>query len=211
MKNVLIIGAGAQAKYITDIFNLTKPPVNIIGIADVENNPDIIDKKINDIPVKGYYADLLDKIPTDTFLIIAYSNNQKKESIVNEIKDSMFSFINAIHPKAVISPKANIGIGIIVNAGAIIQPTAKVGCHVMLHANTVVEHDNIIEDYVNLAPGVTLGGYVTIKTGATVFTGATIIPGVTVGSNAVVGAGAVVLKDVPDNKTVVGNPARIIK
>lgn len=37
-----------------------------------------------------------------------------------------------------------------------------------------------------------------------------IIGGITIGDNAIIGAGAVVVKDVPNNATVVGNPARII-
>lgn len=41
--------------------------------------------------------------------------------------------------------------------------------------------------------------------------GAIIIGKITIGNNVIVGAGAVVTKDVPDNCTVVGNPARIIK
>lgn len=38
-----------------------------------------------------------------------------------------------------------------------------------------------------------------------------ILPGVTIGDNAVVAAGAVVVKDVPPNVVVGGNPARIIR
>ncbi len=49
-----------------------------------------------------------------------------------------------------------------------------------------------------------------VKKGATIGSNATIVPGITIGENAVVGAGAVVTKDVPDNTTVVGNPARPI-
>lgn len=36
-------------------------------------------------------------------------------------------------------------------------------------------------------------------------------PGVTIGDNVVVGSGSVVVKDVPDNVVVAGNPAKIIK
>ena len=34
---------------------------------------------------------------------------------------------------------------------------------------------------------------------------------ITIGNNVTIGAGAVVVKDVPDNAVVVGNPARVIK
>lgn len=38
-----------------------------------------------------------------------------------------------------------------------------------------------------------------------------IIGDIRIGNNVTVGAGTVVVKDVPDNCVVVGNPARIIK
>lgn len=38
-----------------------------------------------------------------------------------------------------------------------------------------------------------------------------IIGNVHIGNNVIIGAGSVVVKDVPDNAVVVGNPARIIK
>ena len=39
----------------------------------------------------------------------------------------------------------------------------------------------------------------------------TIIGDITIGNNVTIGAGCVVVKDVPDNAVIVGNPARIIK
>ena len=41
--------------------------------------------------------------------------------------------------------------------------------------------------------------------------GTIILPGVTIGDDSVIGAGSVVVKDVPDNCVVAGNPARIIR
>ncbi len=49
-----------------------------------------------------------------------------------------------------------------------------------------------------------------IKTGTVVGSNATLFP-VIIGENCLIGAGSVVTKDVPDNSTVIGNPARIIK
>lgn len=51
----------------------------------------------------------------------------------------------------------------------------------------------------------------TIGDNVTICAGAIIIGGIKIGDNSIVGAGAVVTKDVPDNCTVVGNPAHSIK
>jgi serine O-acetyltransferase len=44
-----------------------------------------------------------------------------------------------------------------------------------------------------------------------IFTGATVFGGITIGNHVTIGAGAVVSKNVPDNCTVVGNTAYIVK
>ena len=44
-----------------------------------------------------------------------------------------------------------------------------------------------------------------------IFTGATVFGGITIGNHVTIGAGAVVSKNVPDNCTVIGSPAYIVK
>ena len=51
----------------------------------------------------------------------------------------------------------------------------------------------------------------TLNDNVTVFSGAKVIGNVTIGKNSVIAAMAVVLKDIPENCTVVGIPAKIIK
>jgi UDP-2-acetamido-3-amino-2,3-dideoxy-glucuronate N-acetyltransferase len=50
-----------------------------------------------------------------------------------------------------------------------------------------------------------------VKKGASIGSNATVLCGITIGENALIGAGAVVVKDVPANSLVVGNPAKEIK
>jgi acetyltransferase-like isoleucine patch superfamily enzyme len=52
---------------------------------------------------------------------------------------------------------------------------------------------------------------VTIEDGAWIRLGAVIVPGVTIGRGSIVAAGAAVLKDVPPNTYVEGNPAAVIR
>jgi UDP-2-acetamido-3-amino-2,3-dideoxy-glucuronate N-acetyltransferase len=49
-----------------------------------------------------------------------------------------------------------------------------------------------------------------VRKGASIGANATLLPGITIGAGAMVGAGAVVLRSVPPNAIVVGNPARIV-
>lgn len=50
-----------------------------------------------------------------------------------------------------------------------------------------------------------------VRRGASIGSGSTVLGGLVIGTKAIVGAGSVVTKDVPDNATVVGNPARLLR
>ncbi len=47
-----------------------------------------------------------------------------------------------------------------------------------------------------------------VNEGASIGSGSTILSGVSIGKNVLIGAGSVVTKDIPDGKTVYGNPAK---
>ncbi|HER1810971.1 TPA: serine O-acetyltransferase [Streptococcus pyogenes] len=102
-----------------------------------------------------------------------------------------------IHPGAQIAP----GIFIDHGAGLVIGETA------------------IVEKGVMLYHGVTLGGtgkdcgkrHPTIRQGALISAHAQVIGPIDIGANAKVGAAAVVLSDVPEDVTVVGVPAKIVR
>lgn len=104
--------------------------------------------------------------------------------------------------------------------GIEIHPGATIGRRVFIdHGMGVVVGETAeIGDDCTLYHGVTLGGtswnkgkrHPTLKSGVTVGAGAKILGPITIGANARVGSNAVVVKDVPDDATAVGIPARIL-
>ena len=120
-------------------------------------------------------------------------------------------FAKAFHPTAVASRYVEYGEGSIVTAAVILTNRIRVGRHVILNLDATVGHDCVLEDFVTIAPGVHISGNVHIGEGTDVGTGTVVIPGVRIGRWSVVGAGAVVTKDLPDNCTAVGVPAKVVK
>jgi len=104
--------------------------------------------------------------------------------------------------------------------GIEIHPGATIGRRVFIdHGMGVVVGETAdIGDDCTLYHGVTLGGtswnkgkrHPTLMPGVVVGAGAKILGPITIGANARVGSNAVVVKDVPDNATAVGIPARIL-
>lgn len=101
-----------------------------------------------------------------------------------------------------------------------IHPGATIGRRFFIDHGTgvVIGETAEIGDDVTLYHGVTLGGtswsqgkrHPTLKDRVVVGAGAKILGPITVGTGSKVGANSVVIKDVPDDRTVVGIPAKVV-
>lgn len=93
-------------------------------------------------------------------------------------------------------------------------PSIGEGCHLEHSYSTYLNADNIGRNFYCLHL-VTLGngkdGRPTIGDNVSIYTGSMVFGKVKIGNNVRIGAATVIYKDVPDNCTVVGNPAVIVK
>ena len=113
-----------------------------------------------------------------------------------------------VHPSAVVSPSARLGVGTVILPGAIVQSGAVIGDHVVINTGVIVEHDVMIGDFSVLATAAATGGGAVIGVGCYLGLGCRIRDHVAIGDGAVVGMGAVVVKPVAAGVTVTGIPAR---
>jgi serine O-acetyltransferase len=104
--------------------------------------------------------------------------------------------------------------------GIEIHPGAKIGRRLFIDhgMGVVIGETAVLGDDITLYQGVTLGGtgkeqgkrHPTIEDNVVVGSGAKILGNITVGRNCRIGAGSVVLRNVPENSTVVGVPGHVI-
>jgi acetyltransferase-like isoleucine patch superfamily enzyme len=117
-----------------------------------------------------------------------------------------------------------MGNAVSIGTGSVVEHHVKMGNNVRIHSQAFVPEMSVLEDGAWIGPNavITNAAYplspnvknelkgAIVRKNAKIGANATLLPGITIGENALVGAGAVVTKDVPANKVVTGNPAKVI-
>lgn len=205
MKNIALIGYSGHAYVVFEIFfsqgqivsaysdieEKKNNPYSLIWLGD-ENKPSVIEK------LKSYSY------------FVGVGDNLLRDKISNHLIPFLGNPENALHKSAIISRTINAGSGNMFAAGVIINAQVKIGNGVICNTGSIIEHECTIDDYAHIAPGATLCGNVRIGKRTFIGANSVIKEGVRIGNNVTVGAGAVVIKDIPDNQKVVGNPQRLI-
>ncbi|MBL7739721.1 MAG: acetyltransferase [Chitinophagaceae bacterium] len=200
-KPVAIVGYSGHAFVIVDIF--LNAGRLVTAYCDSE------EKTLNPYHLNylGKEMEVIDKLKKfDYFACVGH--NGIREKIHTSLSQLLGNPINAIHPSAVISASVKMGDGIMIAANATLNPLIEIGKGVICNTSSSIDHECIIGDFTHIAPGAVLCG--NVKVGRSTFIGANSVirQGITIGNNVTIGAGTVVIKDIPDNTTVIGNPAR---
>lgn len=197
MRRLAIIGASGHGKVIADI-------AKRIGYCEIVFFDD--DESIHECggyPVVGKSSEA-GTIDADVIVGIGNADIRKRiqESIPHE------KLVTLIHPDAVVAEDVVIDKGTVVMAGAVINPGVRIGKGCIINTCSSVDHDCIVDDFVHVAVGSHLCGTVNVGAGTWIGAGVIVNNNVFICPDCMIGAGAVVIKDITENGTYVGVPAR---
>ena len=158
--------------------------------------------------VVGTTETLLGSVTDFDAVIVGIGDNRTRLEKQALLATNGAPLLNLVHPAAVVSNFAQIGIGSVICAGAVLNVHATLRTAVIVNTGATVDHDCRLADGVHIASGAHLSGDVHVGESSWIGVGTCVKQGVRIGSDVMVGAGAVVVSDIPDGVTVVGNPAR---
>lgn len=139
---------------------------------------------------------------------ISIGDNSIREKVYTSLTKELSPPLNAIHPSAVISASVVLQQGIFIAGGAVINPLSRLGKGVICNTRCSIDHECQVDDFAHIGPGAILCGNVQVGYRSFIGAGSVVRQGTRIGKNVIIGAGSVIVKDVPDNVIIAGNPPK---
>ena len=198
---VIILGAGGHAKVVANVLKISGRDVIGLVTPDEEEGTFKFGIKVlgNDNVLNSYSK-------KDILLangVGALPREVLRWELAKEFRDKGYTFINVIHPSAIIAEDVELGEGAQVMAGSIIQPGSYIGRDTIVNTASQIDHDCYISNNCHLSPGVILSGSVNIAKGCHIGTGSIVIQDISIGSNSLIAAGSVVYKNIADGMCLI--------
>lgn len=150
------------------------------------------------------------RVEQEAFYLCGIGAPPIKEKAIAPLLKAGAVFLNFIHPTCVVGQRVKLGQGVILCPKVILTCDIQIGDFCIFNLGSTVGHDAIVGSWTTASSHADITGLVEV--GEKVFLGsrASIIPRMKIGRGSTVAAGSTVFSDVPEGKTVAGNPARVI-
>ncbi len=200
--NFMIVGAGGFGYELLDWIKCYRPSYNFLGFWD---------DNINNSDVLGVIDDISYRDAVDSNIFCAVGSGELRKLFALKLSRNSIIFDNLISPSSQLASSCNLGPGVILLGNSSVAANSNIGQCCLIQGFSVIGHDVLCGDFVSIYSFVFVGGGAVLGDGVTLYPHSVILPNVKVGENSIVGAGSIVVSDVPDNVTVFGAPAKIIK
>ena len=202
-REVVLVGYSGHGYVVADIAIASH--INLKYYTDKSK----ISKNPFDLSYLGFEGNLGYKFwDKDYSYILGIGDNLIRRKTADLLISKEVTLLNVTHPSASISTKVQFGIGNFISRNVSVNALVRIGDICILNTSCIIEHECVIGNAVHIAPGAVLAGNVEIGDNTFVGANTVIKQGVKIGRNVIIGAGSVILKDIGDNKKIVGNPGK---
>jgi len=203
MRDLIILGAGVHAQEMVEIVervNRVRATWRLLGYIASEEKQ--LGQTLNGLPVLGGKGAIgahpgADLVPDNSW--------PRTEPVPRE------RLVSLVDPSVFVSRTAKLGLGCVIYPGCYLGLNARLGDFCFCLSGSVVNHDVVIGDNVILASKVSLAGYVQVEADCYLGQACTVRQNLRIGRDSMIGMGAVVVRDVPPNSVMAGNPAKKLR
>lgn len=168
---LLIVGAGGHGRSVAEAV-LMSGDFDLVGFLD--DGAFAIGGDVWGLPVLGPATGFADFVGVALHVVVAIGNNALRQKLCAELVAAGFELATIIHPKAIVSPRAQLSEGVAVMAGAIVGTEAQLGQGAIVNCGAVVDHNAKVHEFGHLgvnacmAGGSVLGALAWMQAGAAI-------------------------------------------
>ena len=203
---LVIVGASGHGREVAHTFLLNHNPRDFLGFLDDVRGGSTPEGW----PIIGKISDWTQSSHAE--FVVGVNDPRSRRLVVNTMQ-SLGSPIwgSVIHPSVSVHASVKVGYGVMILGGVQMTVNITIGHFTSINRLVSLGHDCVLGDYTSIAPLASISGSVTLCQGVDIGTSAAIRQRLSLGGGCAVGMGAVVVKDVPPNTLVVGNPAKSLR
>jgi len=204
-KDVYIVGAGTYGEAMYELAEISGFKVK--GFYDEDDNK--LHQLVMGIEVVGKFSKMdLGEVKNKRF-IVAIGNNEIRHNIMSKINHYGGETPTLIHPTATISPSAEVGNGVYIQANVYLWTKVKIDDFCIISPGVVIAHHTSVGKACLISTLTGVGASIKIAEKVFIGMGCTIVTGISyIVESSIIGAGAVVINNIDQSGTYIGVPAK---
>lgn len=138
--NLLILGAGSHGQEVREIAESLH----------IFQKIDFLDDDTNKLEAIGSWNDINELKGSYNLAIVAVGNEYTRKLWFAKLSEAGFMIPTLVHPSAIVSQNATLGVGSVICARATISSGAKVGAGCIISAGVAIGRDEALQDWTHI-------------------------------------------------------------
>lgn len=213
MDKIIVIGGKGGAVVVAEQIYDAQIKYNSVEFLGFAFDDESFGRSINGFPIVSKTIKVYEKYKDFAdvkFIFQLYRPDLMKERIdlLNSYNIPLNRFATFIHPSAIVSRSVKIGQGTSILSNVVLNAGAIIGNHCTIHSNSLIGHDTFIKDYNFFAAHSVIGSNINFGSSNFIGLNTSFNNYISVGDNCFIGMASNVIKSIPSNTKVYGNPAK---